>query len=676
MLGIRNIKNRFTYTKTSGKSNCSALFNLFTKILNRRKRFTDYLLLKNTILQKTVLIIALLLVNCAMLVANSLQRLKGCIMNSFSGKFIVNCFYCFFFCSTIFYSFTFLRAQNAGKVLILGIDGCRQDALQQANATNIDQLLTHAVYSFDALTHQPTWSGTGWSSMLTGVWENKHNVYNNSFLSPNYAQYPHFIARVETINPALHTASVVHWGPINSIINTLCDEEYTYSTDLEVTNKAVDLLTNANPDVLFVDFDDVDHAGHLYGFHPSVSQYLNSIEVTDSYIGNILTALHNRPAYPDENWLILVSTDHGGTMSGHGGPSLEERNVFVIASNDQFTPRQIAKTPVTQPIPAALLFNGSNQYVAPQSPGNLFEFGSSQDFSIEIRVKYTALAGDAAFISDKNWNSGANAGFVFSTPASDQTKWKVNVADGTNRIDVTGSTINDGNWHHLTATFDRDGLLNIYQDGQLAGQAVMSSVGNINSGLPLTIAQDGTHAYPFWFNGAIAEVRVWNTVLNPETVAAWACAPVNNAHPNYANLMAYWQMTEGTGATLADASANAITAALQGSAPVWSTAAGAQTCYDYSQTPRIVDVACTALTHLGIGFLPEWQLDGHSIVLPLGGPDISCSGTVQTYTVPPQGNCSYNWTATGGTILTGQGTNTITVQWNTPATGEVLLQLE
>jgi predicted AlkP superfamily pyrophosphatase or phosphodiesterase len=33
-----------------------------------------------------------------------------------------------------------------------------------------------------------------------------------------------------------------------------------------VKNAAVNALQNDNPDILFVDFDDVDHAGHSYGF--------------------------------------------------------------------------------------------------------------------------------------------------------------------------------------------------------------------------------------------------------------------------------------------------------------------------------------------------------------------------------------------------------------------------
>mgnify|MGYP002858834794 CR=1 FL=1 len=583
-----------------------------------------------------------------------------------------------FFVSVIAFLFCFqtIFSQNANKVLILGIDGCRPDALQQANTPNIDQLLAHAVYSFDAFTHAPTWSGAGWSSMLTGVWETKHNVYNNAFTSPNYAQYPHFIHRVETIHPELNTSSVCHWAPINTIINTLCDEEYNYSTDLEVKNKSVEILNTGNPDVLFVDFDDVDLNGHLSGFDPTIAGYINAIQVTDGYCGEILNALYNRPTYSNENWLILVSTDHGGNANGHGGSTLEERKMFVIASRENLPPQEITRQVIEQDIPSALNFNGTNQYAAPVSPGTTFQFGTTQDFSIEMRVQYTSLSGDAAFISDKNWNSGTNKGFVISTPTSNVSRWKVNVGDGTNRADVNGGVIGDGQWHHLTATFDRDGLLTLYQDGELAGVTSMVNVGDINSVFPLTIGQDGTRAYPYWFNGKISEVRIWNTVLSAETVATWTCASVNNTHVNYGNLLAYWKMDEGTGTSLLDSSPNSINAAQQGGSVQWPTGTGAQTCYDYTLTPRIVDVACTALTHLGIGFLPEWNLDGRSLIIPISGSTVNCAGNVQSYQVPPQGNCDYNWSVNGGSILSGQGTNNINVQWSSPASGQVLLELE
>src|SRR5688572_21109732 len=49
-------------------------------------------------------------------------------------------------------------AGGVKKLLIIGIDGCRGDALMGANTPNVHALLPNSVYSLDALTEAPTWS--------------------------------------------------------------------------------------------------------------------------------------------------------------------------------------------------------------------------------------------------------------------------------------------------------------------------------------------------------------------------------------------------------------------------------------------------------------------------------------------------------------------------------------
>lgn len=56
------------------------------------------------------------------------------------------------------------------------------------------------------------------------------------------------------------------------------------------------------------------------------------------------------------------------------------------------------------------------------------------------------------------------------------------------------------------------------------------------------------------------------------------------------------------------------------------------------------------------------------------GPDpvcISANGVTSTYTTANVAGHTYNWVVTGGTITTGQGTNTITVSWTTAGAGTV-----
>ena len=77
------------------------------------------------------------------------------------------------------------------KVLIIGIDGTRPDAIQAATTPGLDDLIANGIYSPDALNDDITISGPGWSAILCGVWSNKHLVTGNNFTPNNYATYPH-----------------------------------------------------------------------------------------------------------------------------------------------------------------------------------------------------------------------------------------------------------------------------------------------------------------------------------------------------------------------------------------------------------------------------------------------------------------------------------------------------
>jgi predicted AlkP superfamily pyrophosphatase or phosphodiesterase len=61
------------------------------------------------------------------------------------------------------------NTEGERKVLVIGIDGCRPDALLNAKTPNIDQLWQNGAYSFKAKTDELSSSGICWTSMLTGV---------------------------------------------------------------------------------------------------------------------------------------------------------------------------------------------------------------------------------------------------------------------------------------------------------------------------------------------------------------------------------------------------------------------------------------------------------------------------------------------------------------------------
>lgn len=502
---------------------------------------------------------------------------------------------------------SFFNAQTK-KVLFIGIDGCRADVMMSSNIPNIQNLVSKSIYSIDGLCAATTWSGNGWSTMLTGVWHTKHNIQDNSFTNPNYVNYPDFLTRAETYNSNLRTISLASWAPINDQIVQNADVQSNFTSDVAVKNAAISALQTDNPDILFIDFDDVDHAGHSYGFASSVPQYVSAIQQTDAYVGEIVNAMKNRANYNNEDWLVVLTTDHGAVQNAHGGGNLSERNIFTIYSNPNFTPQQISKTILE----ANKTFNQLNfpagTYAKPanQTP---FNFGATQDFTIEFWVKPNAgFSSDPVMIGNKNWANGKNKGVIISG-YSGQT-YKINIGDGTNRIDLVGGKMETNQWKHIAVSFDRDGLVTLYEDGVPVTFAKMNIIGNIDSGLPFTINQDGTNVYGQNLAASYKDIRVWKSALPNDVLVNWANENITPSHPYYAQLLANWKCDETSGNTLVDSSPNNNNASVTGSPTRNVGTVNNFKIYNYLSTTRETDHFPTVLNWMCIPVQASWGIDG------------------------------------------------------------------
>lgn len=496
------------------------------------------------------------------------------------------------------------------RLLLIGIDGCRASALTVATTPNLDNLMQTGYYTLNGLTGAPTWSGVGWTSMMTGVWKDKHGVNDNSYIGQDL-NYKHFFKYVNDQHPQLAKYSIVHWGPINTHLANFSagEQQFTYGTDLEVENKVVDVLTNEDPDVIFVHFDDVDHAGHADGFTENEPGYISAIELVDGQVGSILTALYARADYANENWLIMISTDHGGNESGHGGASPEERTIFIIASGAVDDLGQVTVPETVYSGAAHVETDGSSgAYLNAGDPtGNLII--GSNDLTVECWVRTNGWSSDPSIISNKDWNSGFNSGFILAGTTNGST-WKFNIGSGIVRYDLDGGSINDGEWHHLAVTVDRGNTIKAYQDGILTDEATIIGAIDVDSDLDLCFGQDGTTTYSASIDMGLSEVRIWNAALSEQAILDYMCMELDGSHPFAANLVGHWPLTEGTGVSAQDLSGS-NDAQLVGNT-TWATSGSDRTCYDLSSTPEMVDIAYTALTHLCVEIDPLWELDGQS----------------------------------------------------------------
>ncbi len=190
----------------------------------------------------------------------------------------------------------------------------------------------------------------------------------------------------------------------------------------------------------------------------------------------------------------------------------------------------------TAPI-SALEFDGIDDYVR-INPNSDLEFGTSTDFSVAFWMKTDNWQDDASIVSNKDWGSGKNVGWNIAL-GSDSQGIDVNVGDGSNRADLQEGSLNDGEWHHIAATFDRDGDVTLYVDGVLEESTSMSHVGNVTNNLEVTFGADEDYEYNY--AGLLEEVKIWNMALSIEQIRETMHL---TEEWNTSNLVAYYQFNE------------------------------------------------------------------------------------------------------------------------------------
>jgi predicted AlkP superfamily pyrophosphatase or phosphodiesterase len=261
----------------------------------------------------------------------------------------------------------------ARKVLFIGIDGVRSDVLKVAHTPYLDGLIKNGAFAYDTqilgerYRLNDTVSAPGWASILTGVWADKHGVNGSTFEGVNVAQYPTFLQRLKQARPSARTAAFVSWPSLAQQVIRTADlltvfgptpsSARALAADREVTEAARRHLLEGDPDALFVYWALPDVIGHERVFHRSVREYRRAVETVDSLAGTLLRAIWARKAFRREDWLVLVTSDHGGKGTHHrnGQHDPDVLTVFLIVSGPAARPGRIrSPTYIVDPAATAL----------------------------------------------------------------------------------------------------------------------------------------------------------------------------------------------------------------------------------------------------------------------------------------------------------------------------------
>jgi hypothetical protein len=218
--------------------------------------------------------------------------------------------------------------------------------------------------------------------------------------------------------------------------------------------------------------------------------------------------------------------------------------VITIRVTDNGTPAQsIERTcqVIVKKVPGnALVFNGTDQYAEVPFSAAL----NTSSFTIEFWAKINGGAGtNRSALSSQGNLTGAG----FS--ASDINQWNFNLGNGSSFESLAGGNAEIGKWAHVAGTFNGSEM-KLYVNGDLKGTKSFTGY-QMNTSLPLRLgaSNKASGEAEMFFNGAIDEVRIWNTALTQTDIQ-------NNMHnvisPSATGLAAYYRFEHSGGNQLSD----------------------------------------------------------------------------------------------------------------------------
>jgi arylsulfatase A-like enzyme len=255
-------------------------------------------------------------------------------------------------------------AGSARRVLVVGIDGARPDAMEAANTPWFDFLRRHGAYTADARTqlNGPTKSAPGWLSVFTGVSPARHRVVANGEYTNRDGSHRTFAARAFDAGRRVVVSSA--WPEITSnIVEPDVALERAFNFDATGATWLATRLRTTDADVYVQHFDQVDGTGHGSGFSRDNPNYIVAIERVDALLGRLLDGVLARPNVAREDWLVVMTTDHGGRGNDHGPMDADNQTIWFLVAGTSIPPGALpaGQTSQMDVAPTVLRWIGVNQ---------------------------------------------------------------------------------------------------------------------------------------------------------------------------------------------------------------------------------------------------------------------------------------------------------------------------
>jgi len=271
------------------------------------------------------------------------------------------------------------------KVIFMILDGIPADVIERVATPHLDAIAKAGAYARAQMGgpvgepgETPTVSAPGYMSLITGTWANKHNVYENYDLSPNY-DYWNIFRVAKALSPAIKVGIFSTWTDNRTVLlgegqpgagdwrfDYVADgfekdekrfppqpsDKHIALIDTLVSEAAAKAIVERGPDLSWVYLQHTDDIGHEFG---DSEAFDIAVAEMDAHVGRIWEAVKARQATHPEDWLLIVTTDHGRdaeTGREHEGHTARERTIWIATNSQRLTPEFYAMPEIVDIYPS------------------------------------------------------------------------------------------------------------------------------------------------------------------------------------------------------------------------------------------------------------------------------------------------------------------------------------
>lgn len=228
------------------------------------------------------------------------------------------------------------------RILVWGLDGVRADCVPCTLGNGAVSYLkdrggVYLTYAGGDPKHpetlQKTCTWQGWAAIQTGKWGIENGVVEFTPLNKSCPT-----VMLEAARGGLSCVFSVGWADHLTVtykyeVQAAKDEGLNFKyllsgTDEEIA-QSVNNAVDEGADIIFCILEGPDHTGHATGFGGENPEYIKSIKTGDAYALEAIQHIESRAEYENEDWLIIVTTDHGGHDLTHFDQSDDDRFTFI-----------------------------------------------------------------------------------------------------------------------------------------------------------------------------------------------------------------------------------------------------------------------------------------------------------------------------------------------------------